>query len=206
MKTLLVLAALFLSVLAQAQTHAAKKGTNQPLTAEQEANELASIFFRAQAAKKTPKGPLTAAQVVNETASIFFPFFAGSPLKQKNPNELAVLTKGGASCGLSDKEVLKTVEGVLIRSRIRPRTKLPADDKFYLGVVVSCAKDTHSVLQQVFFGDFILGTSIRFGDDYGSYGAYGTGDAPQFVLNELKGDVERAMTDYMKANFNLAPQ
>lgn len=76
MKTLLVLAILFVPVLASAQTHAAKK---------------------------TLKRPLTAKDVMSETESLFFPFFAGSPLKRKKPNELTVLTSGSATCDLSDK-------------------------------------------------------------------------------------------------------
>jgi hypothetical protein len=135
------------------------------------------------------------------------PLIAQTPftgLKHSNPNELGVAAAAGSGCALSDNELLDTVQGVLIRSRIKPVDYRKSTGFFGLNVAVECSNKTQAFDVRVDFMDNINGWPIRIGDGYGTFGTFAGNKS--YLLMAVSHAVETAITDYLKANFDLAPK
>jgi hypothetical protein len=125
-------------------------------------------------------------------------------LKKHNPDELAYFAAVSSTCPISEKEMQEMVEGVFIRSRIRPLDKWTAGEVM-LHIDLQCIGDSD-------FQSYIVnvelekpsvtadGTVLTTSLAGNPYGAFGRGDASS-IKNEIKDSVERALTDYIKANF-----
>ncbi len=145
------------------------------------------------------------------------------PLAKENPNEFHVRYFQDAECTISEEAVESMIDGVLTRSRIKRltyydwlvrgyRDRTGGDlglDQLFLVVEVSCITSNNQ----------IFGIMVRFADkvnrhpnlkfkremyhlrDYGSIGRHNSG--PEFLMGQIKAGVERALTDYLKANFDL---
>lgn len=124
-------------------------------------------------------------------------------LKQPNPDELAFSILIDGSCPLHRDAVSETVEGVLIRSRIKPLSWTAwVDRKPYLSVRLNCMASWDSRLVynvEVFFGDATGTFPVIYDANFGSLGI----GKPEGILNAVKANVERAMVIYVRANFNL---
>jgi len=127
-------------------------------------------------------------------------------IKVPNPNELPLLT-ATSGCESSIKEDFRSVvEGVLVRSRIKPLqiaehfTK-PEKYPINLNAAVSCVADLelYTFLIAVSFGRINLEEGVNFIVPYGSIGRNETA----VIKNEVKKSIERAITDYVKVNFDL---
>lgn len=124
-------------------------------------------------------------------------------IKVENPNQLAYFVGTNEECPINKETLNDTVDGVLIRSRI----KLLKEDIFvpgriYLSLNVSCLKQKqrnpiYSI--QLHFARYQPYPAILIDKDFGSIGI-GPSD---FILRSVKETLERAVTEYIKANFNL---
>jgi len=101
------------------------------------------------------------------------------------------------------------MEGVLIRSRIKPSSAFVFAD-LYLTVVVNCMdievggnRKGYWYHAAINFGRLMPEPRILF--DYG-FGVIGTVSDAQDGLDHIKGGIEAAATAYIRANFDLDPE
>ena len=130
-------------------------------------------------------------------------------MKVENPNELAYSVFVRDSCPFETNDVEKVVEGVFVRSRVKPLFQRIHDGDLFLNVVVHCADaPTPHYLVDIQFGlrqpvcltPFLPpGTSIYFRPNYGSFGEHDR----QSILDAIKHNAEQAIADFLKANFDL---
>jgi len=125
-------------------------------------------------------------------------------LVTKNPNELAITIIVGRRCHVTESEVVEAVEGVFVRSGIKPTTELAkANGLFALAVSVNCLEAGGVFAVNADFANSIGGTLVRYGN---GYGILGVADDDQYVLQVVKTGVENAAMDYLKANVHVAPK
>ena len=120
-------------------------------------------------------------------------------LKKDNPNELSYWAFVDEQCSISNKEVNKIVEGVLIRSRIKPGLTWYTDS-VYLYIHFDCMplENNNPVLSTtIYFGRYTPLPSIGYHHDYGNIGI---GDK-ELQTRLIKQGVERAVTDFVRVNF-----
>jgi len=132
----------------------------------------------------------------------FFPWMEKA-YKQENPNELAYFLLVHPDCPVTEEEGESILEGVLVRSRIKPLVR-PAwvSRPLYLSVSLECIKpkNNNPVFQIIArFGDVSGEIPIFYFPDYGFFGI-GPKDS---MKTAFQGRVEAAITDYLKANFDL---
>jgi hypothetical protein len=123
-------------------------------------------------------------------------------IKSPNPNELAYYAGVDEDC-LADKSIISnTIEGVLIRSRVKPSVAFYENNRTYLSVTLNCLEPEngkHIFTLSIHFGKLNPKPSILFDKSYGFFGAGGK----EFIIQNLKISTEQAVTDYLKANFDL---
>ena len=129
-------------------------------------------------------------------------------MEKENPDELALLIGVDEDCSVTEDAVRDMANGVLIRSRIKPLDWARVLEPFGLRVSIDCTPDSVVFMILVDFIDQLPIPDhsglfdIRFART--GYTSFGTtsGDA-EYILNAAKRNVERAITDYLKANFDL---
>ena len=123
-------------------------------------------------------------------------------IKSETPNELAYYVGVPPSCSLSEERLTSEVEGILVRSRIKPRGSLWISNPFYLSIDLQCLKMegrnpiTHANIQ---FARHNPKPSIAYEWNFGTL-LIGDDD---YTIQAIKKGVERAITAYLKANFDL---
>lgn len=136
-------------------------------------------------------------------------------LKTSNPDTLPFLVDLDGNCPVEEKEVNDLVEGVIVKSRIKPdvdamfhrETLFTHLTRVYLSVAMTCIETStgqYSAAYTVFFGRAITngrGTLFPFVFETHSV-AVAIGEKEYLVTN-LKGLIENRMTDYLEANFDL---
>ena len=121
-------------------------------------------------------------------------------MKKESPGELSVETGVTEPCEISEQQLRDTVEGVLIRSSITPIEFGESPAWLGLQVNVDCL-GTSMFAIRVDFVDAIDLVAVRYGTvGYGSFGAQ-AGDS-DVVLSGVTRQVERAIADYLIANFD----
>ena len=141
--------------------------------------------------------------------ALLLPAFASADvnpwLKDDKPEEMYATAIGAEGCPHSESEIEEILHGLLIRSRIKPSAEWNSGEVL-LTVRLRGIEDsglyTYSLEVElarwhVVFGA-IISTTIM-GDDYGSYGR----DTKSGITRIVKESAENALTDYMKANFDL---
>jgi len=121
-------------------------------------------------------------------------------LQAGNPNSLSYFTFADKDCGIDGALLDELLEGVLIRSRVKPIRGF--DDLIYLSVDVSCTSSVNAFSVSIRFGRYQPKPSILYDVSYGGVGG-GTSLDPTYMLNGIKVGIEDAITDYISANFNL---
>ena len=127
-------------------------------------------------------------------------------IKVPSPNELSLFSFVSRDCkAMTGAELRSIAEGVLIRSRIKPlpvnehvnnSTKYP----IFLEVSLDCFDKTpYQFDLDIEFGKAEPGAVLLFSRSYGAFGRYGT----ERMKAAVKEEVENAITDYVKVNFNL---
>jgi hypothetical protein len=120
-------------------------------------------------------------------------------LQNDNPNNLGFYADAGKSCELDKTQLRKIVEGVLIRSRIKPLDI--SFNEIYLNAKIRCTSEGSAFSIAVSFGKAFPGPSILYDVDYGGIGTHA--NDPSYILSSLKGAIETAVTDYISVNFDL---
>lgn len=123
-------------------------------------------------------------------------------IKSPNPNELAYFVGVDENCPADKSVISNTVEGVLVRSRIKPSAAFYENNRIYLNVTMDCLKPEngkHIFTLSINFGRLNPKPSILFDKTYGFFGVGGL----DFITQKLKISTEEAITDYLKVNFDL---
>ena len=126
-------------------------------------------------------------------------------MKKENPETLSAVVAVGIECPFTETEAKEVVHGVLIRSRLRPRDW--STETLFIGVAVDCLETTNS-------GLFIYDADVSFfrwefsrmlEEVTGDYSNFGIGRRAD-ILGSIRESVEGLVTDYLQANFDLAPE
>ena len=126
-------------------------------------------------------------------------------MKKENPETLRSVVVVNSECKVSTEDVQKVVDGVLIRSRLKPGDYLNSPDDFGFIVMLDCSQGAQFIIDaDVRFVRYIpyLGRNLFETHVYGTYGV----GRPEGILETVKGHVEELVTDYLQANFELAPE
>ena len=125
-------------------------------------------------------------------------------IKVSNPNQLAYFVEMSKSCPFTTESLNKIVDGVLIRSRIKPlKEEIFVDGRIYLNVGVSCVR-----LKSGGNPPFSIRVNFARYQPYPAiiidkgFGTTGIGPA-DFIKQAFKESIENAVTAHIKANFNL---
>ncbi len=128
-------------------------------------------------------------------------------MKQEDPNSLGLFVFVYGECPFSKDEVNEIAEGEFLRSRISP-TK---DMQLNLTLSISCLTEHFksgevrgvALASNLRFATRIGGFHMLYEDpDYSTVLAAGPqADDKQFLLDSLRNDVGKAVTDYLRANF-----
>jgi len=125
-----------------------------------------------------------------------------SAIKSPTPDELSYYIGLNPDCPVTEQEVSEHVEGVLIRSRIKPMEYAFEYNRLYLNITVDCLKlesNNPIYIVEAAFGKFNPKPAIIFDKSYGTYGI----GPKKNIINAYKRVTEDAVTDYIKSNFNL---
>lgn len=122
------------------------------------------------------------------------------------PNELGYYSHVAESCPATADDVSTIIEGVMIRSRIRPQAESYSDDEqLFIEINVYCSNlptDDGVIFEtDVRFGFLARNTDMVLNWDYGTLDYGSAGDIEAVVRR----DVEDAITDYIRANLPIAP-
>jgi hypothetical protein len=122
-------------------------------------------------------------------------------IKSDTPGDLAHYIYVSEECSFTEERVKSIVEGVFIRSRIKPIDNF-GDKPIHLEIAVECLplEGTNPIYSfSVFFSRYNPRPSIYYAYNFGTFGIGEIDDA----LQSIKGSVEEAITAYIKANFDL---
>jgi hypothetical protein len=132
-----------------------------------------------------------------------FPEWFYKSIKVKTPDQLSYFVEMSKTCPFTTESLNKIVDGVLIRSRLKPlEGDIFVDNRIYLNLGVLCVplKSGNPVFSiRANFARYQPYPSIIIDKEFGT-----TGIGPQdFIKQTFKESVENAVTAHIKANFNL---
>ena len=122
--------------------------------------------------------------------------------KQGNPNELAYRVSVASDCPMTKAEAVSNLEGVFIRSRIKPVREDWFAESVYLFAGLDCLliKNQNPVFViSVQFGDYSGVIPVLYDATYGSLGM----GPKEFMRTGFQEHIEHAITAYLRANFDL---
>lgn len=132
------------------------------------------------------------------------PAWLAQVVKQDDPNELAYFVIVEDDCPVSKKKVATIIEGVFVRSRVKPLGG-PGhwfQKNVYLSAKLNCVplSNNNPVYDlSLYFGNYSTDIPILYNFDFGSTGIGGR----DFIEQAIKENVEGAITAYLKVNFDL---
>lgn len=126
-------------------------------------------------------------------------------LKQENPNTLSYAVVGELNnCRTPKAEIESLIEGVLMRSRIKPSTDLR--NPLVLVAKIRCLPLISNGVDQgtafdirMSYSNFFPPPIVQYFISYGSVGTWGGED--NYFKEAVKQFTEEAVTDYVKVNF-----
>jgi hypothetical protein len=125
-----------------------------------------------------------------------------SVLKQSSPDELNYFAYAHNTCGIESSELNKVIEGVLIRSRVKPVNT--AFGKLYLNAFVNCTESNSSGWRafevSINFARWSVKPAILYEPGYKTVGYDREATS---ILNYVKKHVEEAVTDYISVHLDL---
>jgi hypothetical protein len=122
-------------------------------------------------------------------------------IKVDNPNQLGYWFNVDGDCPITNVEGQKIIEGVFIRSRIKPLSSQIFSEETYLSIELRCInlnKKSPAYSIEMFFGQYEP-TPILFDRSFGGFGV----NDKDGISGFLKDRTEDAITVFIKANFNL---
>ena len=126
-------------------------------------------------------------------------------LKNENPNELTYFVVLNPECPIAKDKVASLVEGVLVRSRIKP---LGGDEgvgrELFLNVATDCvslANNNPVYVIDVIFGKYVgdIAAPMYYGT---AFGYLGIGPVDH-IEKALKENIELVITAYLRVNIDL---
>jgi hypothetical protein len=131
------------------------------------------------------------------------PDWYAKAIKKDDPNELAYSLGIQDDCPFTNAKAKEIVEGVFVRSRVKP-TEDWRVDHIYLSVTVQCIRDPErfdffAYQIDVMFGAIRSNEAVLFDKPFGNYGYTSSSE----IQRTLKNGVEKAINAYLKANFDL---
>ena len=120
--------------------------------------------------------------------------------KVKNPGKLPYYLAVSKNCPVSKSDVKKILEGVFVRSRVKPIASGFSSAPLYLSVRIRCVKsgNRYAFVNDVYFGRFKPYPAILYDDGYGNHGI----GSVNLIEDSVEGNIENAMTAFLKANLN----
>jgi len=131
------------------------------------------------------------------------PEWLNEAIKSPTPNQLAYFIGVGSDCEITKDEAISLVDGVLIRSRIKPLAQsFGGEASLYLNIRLECLlmESRNPIFQiNINFARWTPYPPILYDHIYGTMG-YGS---KEYVSQNLKEYIENAITDFIKVNFDL---
>jgi hypothetical protein len=131
------------------------------------------------------------------------PAWFKSSIKSPTPNELSYYLSVSKNCPFNLEKAQTVVDGVLIRSRIKPlREDIYVDNRVYLNMTISCIilKSNNPVFDiDVNFARIRPNPAIIYDWHFGTSGIGGS----DYILQAFKESIELAITEHIKVNFDL---
>ena len=119
----------------------------------------------------------------------------------ETPETLPWFMGVGTDCPYSMADLEPVMKGVIVRSRIKAVNAILAPTDFSIVAHLNCIDSTPFVYSLTV--QFALRTGYRISYDFGSFGTLKAPPARSEIERVVKEGVERAMTAYLKANFDL---
>jgi hypothetical protein len=146
---------------------------------------------------------ITLMAVMSTSFSRELPEWLALGLKSPTPNQLAYWVDIASDCEITEDEAISLVDGVLIRSRIKPLSQsLGREASLYLNIRLYClpVESRNPIFQiAINFARWTPYPPILYENTYRNLG-YGD---KEFVSQALKETIEDAITDFIKVNFDL---
>jgi len=124
-------------------------------------------------------------------------------IKVDNPNQLLYWAGADKVCPVTEGAMQEIIEGVFIRSRVKPVKEAIFDPgSIYLDVSLSCLKREENWYVYhigVWFSRYSPTPAVKFDHNFGTTGI----GADTNITAAIKETVEAAITEYIKANFDL---
>jgi hypothetical protein len=126
-------------------------------------------------------------------------------MKSSDSESLRYVVVVNPDCPVSEAELRSTIDGLLIRSRLRPGDfrQNPYFLGFYVGI--ECMHHEGRLFVYSIDTSFIRLAWSRFLLETPTYGTLGLGSKVE-ISNDVRSSVERLVTDYLQANFDLTPE
>jgi hypothetical protein len=130
-------------------------------------------------------------------------------MKQENPENLGLLIWLITECPFSEDGVKSDIRGEFLRARIKPVDLItdPSTTDFNITISLHCLESTTASGKKTGWSMFI---DTRFGEGISlfAYPQYGgivsagiQSDDTSFLRSQVKASAEKALTDYLEANF-----
>ena len=135
------------------------------------------------------------------SSNIFAYEWFNRAIQSDTPDELHYYIGVSEECSVSLKEARTILEGVFIRSRVKPIEGIPSR-KPYLNVNLNClnVEGISPVFTiNIHFAEQTDEAYILFDKSFSYFGI----GRKEFILQGMKSKIEDAMTEYIKANFDL---
>jgi len=120
---------------------------------------------------------------------------------------LAYMVSVAPECPVTAVQITELTEDLLIRSGLTPTNSWHFEHKLFLRAKVECVEfrsEEYAFVTTVGVGNCHNGRTVFEWYDTGNLGVV-TVDREAFILDSLKEGIEKALADYLKANFDLAP-
>ena len=127
-------------------------------------------------------------------------------IRKEHPDTLYFTQFVHPDCPVSEAKLREEVNGVLIRSRIRPGDYYTSTEELGFYLLLNCWEEQKPLVifgLNVFFIRWLDGRPLI--EFHPMYGMIGRGNE-ESIKEAIRGQTERLVTDYLQANFNLAPE
>jgi hypothetical protein len=126
-------------------------------------------------------------------------------MKQEDPNSLGLYVTVNTDCLFTEQELTEVAEGEFLRSRIKATRSLDLNLTINIICMKVTSKNSSSLGSTVHY-EIRYGTLLSDGNvlyEIPNYGSMLVGDdsSKQFFIGAIRESITKAITDYLKANF-----
>ncbi len=129
------------------------------------------------------------------------PFWLDEAIRVDSPDEFAYWTSIETDCPLTESEVERLIEGVLVENKLKPvRDKIFEDGRIYLNVDLRCIRvasdDQHAFTLNIHFGRYQPWPAILFDAPYSEVGVGGKEE----IRRKLRERIVAAVAAFKRVN------